>query len=117
MISFLLTGCWDARQVNNLNLCTMVILDKIGDEFAFTVEIAKIAPSGESGGGGGQKKQTYMTGSGKSLSDAREDVDMQMDSRSSWAPCARWSSPSGLPPTILRSICSDCGKTGNTARR
>jgi Ger(x)C family germination protein len=79
LVSFLLTGCWDATEVNELNLSTMVILDRMGDQLLFTVEIAKIAPAGESGGGGGQKKQSYLTGSGKSLSEAREDVEMQAD--------------------------------------
>mgnify|MGYP001287885907 CR=1 FL=1 len=76
LASFLLTGCWDARAVNDLNLCTMVVLDKKGDEFSFTLEIAKITASGESGG---PKKQSYLMGSGKSLSEARADVDTQND--------------------------------------
>lgn len=78
LISFLLTGCWDASDVSSLNLCTMVILDKQGDEFSFTTEIAKISPAGESGGGGGEK-QAYLMGSGKDLAQARDDLDMQMD--------------------------------------
>ena len=79
LASFPLTGCWDAREVNNLNLCTMVVLDKKGDEFSFTLEIAKIMASGESGGGGGPRKQSYLTGSGKSLPEARADLDTQND--------------------------------------
>jgi len=78
LISFLLTGCWDAADVSSLNLCTMVILDRQGDELSFTVEIAKISPAGESGGSGGEK-QTYLTGAGKNLAQARDDLDMQMD--------------------------------------
>jgi len=80
LISFLLTGCWDASDVNNLNLCTMVILDRKGDQLSFTVEIAKITPMGESGGGGGGgKKVAYLTGSGRDFAEARDDLDMQMD--------------------------------------
>lgn len=76
---FLLTGCWDATDVSALNLCTMVILDRQGEALSFTVEIARISPAGESGGSGGGKKQTYLTGSGKNLALARDDLDMQMD--------------------------------------
>lgn len=78
LLGFLLTGCWDATDISTLDLCTMVILDRQGDELSFTVEIAKISPAGESGGSGGNK-QTYLTGSGKSLAQARDALDMQLD--------------------------------------
>jgi len=81
LIIFLLTGCWDAADVSSLDLSTMVILDRKGDELSFTLEIAKISSvsgSGEGGGGGG-KKQTYLTGTGKDLAEARHALDMQMD--------------------------------------
>lgn len=76
-VALLLTGCWDSREVEDLSLATMVILDRQGDELSFTVEIAKIAPAGENGGGG--TKQTYLTGAGKNLAEARDALDMQMD--------------------------------------
>lgn len=80
LISFMLTGCWDAADVSSLNLSTMVILDRKGDELSFIVEIAKISPASKSGeGGGGGKKQTYLIGSGKNLAEARQALDMQMD--------------------------------------
>ena len=76
-VALLLTGCWDSREVEDLSLATMVILDRQGDELSFAVEIAKIAPAGENGGGG--TKQTYRTGAGKNLAEARDALDMQMD--------------------------------------
>lgn len=80
LTGFLLTGCWDAADVSSLDLSTMVILDRQGDELSFTVEIAKISSTSGSGEGGGEgKKQTYLIGSGKSLSEARDALDMQMD--------------------------------------
>lgn len=82
LIGVLVTGCWDASDVSALNLTTMVILDREGDELSFTVEIAKISSvSGSSGGegDGSGKKQTYLTGSGKNLAEARHVLDMQMD--------------------------------------
>jgi len=81
LIGFLLAGCWDAADVSSLNFSTMVILDRKGDELSFTIEIAKVSPAGESGGngsGGGEKK-TYLTGTGKNLSEARDALDAQMD--------------------------------------
>ena len=80
LLSVLLTGCWDATDVSTLNLCTMTIFDKQQeDTFLFGAEIVKISPAGQSGGGGGGKEYTYLAGSGKSLSEARRAVDMQMD--------------------------------------
>ncbi|HML46047.1 MAG TPA: Ger(x)C family spore germination protein [Clostridia bacterium] len=76
-LTFLLTGCWDASDVNNLNLSTMVILDKQDGKFTFTVEIAKIAPSGNGGSGG--TRQVYVKGSGSSFADARDNLDMKLD--------------------------------------
>lgn len=82
LLSLVLTGCWDAADVSSLNLCTMVILDRKGDELSFTVEIAKVSPAsgaGEGSSGAGGEKKTYLTGTGKSLSEARDALDMQMD--------------------------------------
>lgn len=80
LIGSLLTGCWDATNISSLNLSTMVILDRKGDELSFTIEIAKISAASESGGGGGAgEKQIYLTGAGKSLSEARDALDIQMD--------------------------------------
>ncbi|MEA4897531.1 MAG: Ger(x)C family spore germination protein [Christensenellaceae bacterium] len=81
LLVFLLTGCWDAADVSSLDLSTMAILDRKGDELSITLEIAKITPvsgAGEGGGSGG-KKQTYLTGAGKDLAEARHALDMQMD--------------------------------------
>jgi Ger(x)C family germination protein len=79
-VSILMTGCWDATDVSDQNLCTLVILDRQGDELSFTVEIARITPSGESGGGAGRgEKKAYVKGSGANFADARDNLDMQMD--------------------------------------
>lgn len=78
-VAFLMTGCWDSREVNKKNLVTMVILDKKDGQFEFTVEIALIS-SGKSGeSGGGATKQEYVKGTGFSFVEARDNVDMQMD--------------------------------------
>lgn len=78
-VALLMTGCWDSTEVNDLNLASMVILDRQGDELSFTVEIAKISAPGESGGGSSGTKQTYLTGAGKDFVEARDALDMQMD--------------------------------------
>lgn len=80
MLAFvMLTGCWDGTDVNNQNLTTMVILDKQGDVFSFTVEIAKVSPAGESAGGAGGQKQEYLFSFGKDFAKVRDNLDMQMD--------------------------------------
>ena len=61
LIIFLLTGCWDAADVSSLDLSTMVILDRKGDELSFTLEIAKISSvsgSGKAGAVEGKSRRT-----------------------------------------------------------
>lgn len=74
----LLTGCWDAREVNELSLTTLMILDKVGDEFTFTGEFPTIMPLGTEGGSS-TPKCVYLTARGKSLSEVRDDIENQLE--------------------------------------
>jgi Ger(x)C family germination protein len=73
----LLTGCWDAREVNELSLATMIILDKLGDEYTFTLEFPTITPIGESGSSA--SKCVYLKAIGKTFPEVRDDLENQLE--------------------------------------
>jgi Ger(x)C family germination protein len=73
----LLTGCWDAREVNELSLATMIILDKLGDEYTFTLELPTITPIGESGSYA--SKCVYLKAIGKTFPEVRDDLENQLE--------------------------------------
>ncbi len=77
-VSLLITGCWDAIQVSDYNFLTLVILDKQGEEFTFTIEIPKISPTGMNGSPSGPKA-TFIKGSGPSFVEARDSLDIKAD--------------------------------------
>ena len=78
VVFLLATGCWDSARVNDLNLSTMVILDKTGEEFTFLVEIPTIAPSSAESGPP-SSKNTYIRGSGQSFPLARDDLETRFE--------------------------------------
>lgn len=75
--SLLLTGCWDAIEVNDYDLSTMIILDKRGEEFSFTAEFPRILPS--MGGGDAKPKNVYVKGSGSTFAKARDSLETKLD--------------------------------------
>ncbi len=77
-VALLVTGCWDSIRITELNLATMVILDKQGEEFTFTVELPKILPNTAEGSGSGPKN-VYVKGTGLSLPKARDDVEAHLE--------------------------------------
>lgn len=76
-VSILVTGCWDATEVNKMDLVTMVMLDRQGEQLVFTAEIPKIMPSSAEGGSAGSKN-TYIQGGGASLPEARNSIDQKL---------------------------------------
>ena len=74
----LLTGCWDAREVNELSLATMMILDKVGDEYTFTLEFPTIMPIG-SESGSSTPKSVYLKSRGKTFPETRDDIENQLE--------------------------------------
>ncbi len=77
-LSLLVTGCWDSTRLNELDLSTMVILDKRGDEFSFTVEIPKIVPSSAEGSTS-STKNSYVRGVGTNFPEARDELETHFE--------------------------------------
>ncbi|HNX13321.1 MAG TPA: hypothetical protein PK854_09655 [Oscillospiraceae bacterium] len=76
-----LTGCaGDFKDINEKSIVTAVAVDKKGDEIYIFVEIANIKASGksESKSGTGKKYILYIS-HGKTITEAREDLDRQLD--------------------------------------
>lgn len=78
-IAFLLTGCWDSKDIHEKELGTAVIIDKKNDEIYFYFEIANIEASNSNEKSGTEKKYTYVTGHGKTIIEARENLDYNLD--------------------------------------
>jgi Ger(x)C family germination protein len=77
-VSILVTGCWDATEVNKFDLVTMVILDKPGDQFTFTFEIPRIMPVSAEGSSAGNKN-SYIMGSGANIPEARNNAEQKLE--------------------------------------
>ena len=83
LLGFALCGCMDALDINKKFIVTTVAVDKIGDEFWFYVEAANIQAGSAGGNGGGSppmgSKYFFVKGKGKTFSEARLDIDRQLD--------------------------------------
>ncbi|WP_208592396.1 Ger(x)C family spore germination protein [Gracilibacillus suaedae] len=91
IIFFLLTGCWDRKETNDLWVVTGVGLDQTkGGEVEVTVEIH--SPSGNEGDGAGGEgnqaggnKTILQTGKGVSIPKAIEDLDTKLPREILWS--------------------------------
>jgi len=83
ILGLLLCGCTDALDINKKFIVTTVAADKVGDEFWFFVEAANIqaGSAGTSGSGAPPmgSKYFFVKGHGKTFTEARHDVDRQLD--------------------------------------
>nr|WP_239588237.1 Ger(x)C family spore germination protein [Gracilibacillus alcaliphilus] len=88
---FLLTGCWDRRETNDLWVVTGVGLDQTENgEIELTVEIHSPNRDGGEGMGGesnqaGGNKMIHQTGKGISIPKAIEDLDTQLPREILWS--------------------------------
>ncbi len=76
----LMSGCWDARDIEDLDICTAVVVDWQDDKYAFYVEVVDIATNKKSDEGSGQGlKTTVVMGEGESFAEARHDLDRTLN--------------------------------------
>jgi spore germination protein KC len=90
LLVFSLTGCWNAREINELALVLSVALDKTDDGFKVTAQMAKPetyskTPSG--GGGGAEKEKPFwiITGTGKTIFNAVRNMASISSRRIVWS--------------------------------
>jgi Ger(x)C family germination protein len=76
----LMSGCWDARNVEELDICTAVVVDLKEGEYTFYVEIVNIATNKKSEESTGQGMSTAIVhGAGKNFAEARIDLDRELN--------------------------------------
>ncbi|OQB23271.1 MAG: Spore germination protein A3 precursor [Firmicutes bacterium ADurb.Bin182] len=74
-----LTGCWDEQNINDLDIITMVIFDKKDEEYHFYVEVATIQTARQEQGNAQVPMSTFVHARGKTITEARENIDRQLD--------------------------------------
>ncbi len=77
-LSLLSAGCWDAKDIEEREILTLVIVDKTETGYAFLVEYS--APGGAKGGSGEKTSGTFLfrKTEGDSLAEAREKMDSKL---------------------------------------
>lgn len=75
-IVFLLTGCWNYKELNSLAISTAMAIDKVDDEYEVSILIANSKKSQVSSKEGESQTIVY-SGKGKSLSKALKEIDLK----------------------------------------
>lgn len=86
--SLLLTGCWNAREINELGFVLSIGLDKTEDGFKVTAQMAspETFSKTQSGSGGSQKKSFWIVSSnGKTIFEAIRNMASISSRRIFWA--------------------------------
>jgi spore germination protein KC len=85
---FLLTGCWDRTEVNDVALITGLAIDRKNKktiELTAEMHIPKALGVGGGGGGGGGGHQTFVrTGEGHTIADAISDLQLKIPRKVFW---------------------------------
>lgn len=89
MLMLIQTGCWNAREINELAFVLSIGLDKAGDGFKVTAQIARpdIHSKTPSGGGGTEKQKPFWTVSstGKTIFEAIRNMASISSRRIFWS--------------------------------
>ena len=83
VLCLLLSGCWDAKDINDQNIVTTILLDKVLDRYVFYIEIANTdssgKSSGEGGGSGGGDNYVIVKAEGSSIVEAGNALERKLD--------------------------------------
>lgn len=89
IFTLLLTGCWNAREINELAFVLSIGLDKADDGFKVTAQIAKPDTYSKtpSGGGGTEKSETFwvLSSTGKTIFEAIRNLASVSPRRIFWS--------------------------------
>jgi spore germination protein KC len=89
MLMFLQTGCWSAREINELAFVLSIGLDKAGDGFKVTAQIARTDTHSKtpSGGGGADKEKPFwvVSSTGKTIFEAIRNMASISSRRIFWS--------------------------------
>ena len=76
---FLLSGCWDARDINEKLIITTIAFDINNDEILFYLEIANIESGNSDANESGGSKYIVVKGKGKTLPEVRDNLETKLD--------------------------------------
>jgi|GEM_PF-619938 germination protein, Ger(x)C family len=79
LFSALLSGCWDAMDIDDKLIATAIALDYKDGEIWYYVEYANIEAQKSQEGASINAKATYVKGYGADLNEMRENLDRQID--------------------------------------
>lgn len=83
IISFFLSGCWDKKEINQIGFTVGLGIDKEGDAYQITTQIA--LPALLEGGGGGEEPPVWVvSGKGRTIFEAIRDVNTRSARRPFW---------------------------------
>lgn len=77
--SIVSAGCWDARDINDKALITLVVTDRQDGDLVFYVEVPNLTVGQLSERGASQEQYDIISGAGKTYAEARRQLDTQMD--------------------------------------
>ncbi len=78
-VALVSTGCWDATDINDKALITLVVTDRQDDQFVFYVEVPNLVAANQQENGGTRQQYPIVKGAGSSYAQARRQLDAQMD--------------------------------------
>lgn len=78
---FILTGCFDAKELDQLGISLVVGLDLVDDKVMYTAEIIDLRYSSEGSGSISDVSVTYVQGVGNTVHEAIRDIPLKFGSR------------------------------------
>lgn len=76
----LMSGCWDARSIEDMDICTAVVVDYKDGEYSFYVEVVNISSIKKTDAGNDQEHSTAVVkGAGESFAQARINLDKALN--------------------------------------
>ncbi len=84
VISFLLTGCWNQQEINEIGFAVGLGVDKVEKLYQVTTQLALPAKLAEGGGGGEEPPVWVVSGQGKTIFEAIRDINTRSPRKPFW---------------------------------
>jgi spore germination protein KC len=81
LLAILLTGCWDARELNELGISMIMGFDIEDEKVLLTVEVIQPMGPGGQDGNGNNLSVKYVQGTGNNILEALRDIILRFDRR------------------------------------
>ncbi|MBZ4654778.1 MAG: Germination protein Ger(X)C family [Peptococcaceae bacterium] len=84
ILSFLLTGCWNRQEINEIGFAVGLGVDKAEKLYQVTTQLALPAKLAEGGGGGEEPPVWVVSGQGKTIFEAIRDINTRSPRKPFW---------------------------------